>query len=62
MKKAKQRKFRPLFIVSNKADSVPCKEVIAKEKVAAAEKLKAFMLAEPVRGVNIKDLIDEGRA
>jgi hypothetical protein len=28
----------------------------------AAEKLKAFMLADPVRGVNIKKLIEEGRA
>ena len=32
-----------------------------KEKVAAAEKLKAFMFADPVRGVDIKKLIGEGR-
>jgi hypothetical protein len=33
-----------------------------KDKVAAAKKLKAFMLADPVHGVNIKALIEEGRA
>jgi len=33
-----------------------------KAKVSAAEKLKAFMLSNPVRGVNIKALIAEGRA
>jgi hypothetical protein len=33
-----------------------------KDKVAAADKLKAFMLANPVRGANIKALIEEGRA
>ncbi len=33
-----------------------------KDKIAAAEKLKAFMRADPVRGVNIKALIEEGRA
>ena len=44
------------------ADLVPSTEVKPKDKVAAAEKLKAFMLADPVRGVNIKELIEEGRA
>lgn len=34
----------------------------AKDNVAAAKKLKAFMLADPVRGVNVKELIEEGRA
>ena len=33
-----------------------------RDKVAAAGKLKAFMLADPVRGANIKKLIEEGRA
>ena len=40
----------------------PSLGVKAKNKVAAAERLKAFMLTDPVRGVNIKDLIKEGRA
>jgi hypothetical protein len=31
-----------------------------RDTVAAAGKLKAFMLADPVRGVNIKKLIEEG--
>jgi prevent-host-death family protein len=44
------------------ADLVPSAEVKEKGKVAAAEKLKAFMLADPVRGVNIKKLIEEGSA
>ena len=44
------------------ANLVPSAGVRAKDKVAAAKKLKAFMLADPVRGVNIRELIDEGRA
>jgi hypothetical protein len=36
--------------------------VKAKDKVAAAEKLKAFMRTDPVRGVDIRALIEEGRA
>jgi len=44
------------------ADLVPSASTRKKDKVAAAEKLKAFMRADPVRGVNIKKLIDEGRA
>ena len=44
------------------ADLVPSVSVKTKDKVAAAEKLKAFMRADPVRDVNIKSLIEEGRA
>jgi len=44
------------------ADLVPSLGAKAKDKGAAAERLKAFMLADPVRGVNIKKLIEEGRA
>lgn len=44
------------------ADLVPSAGVRAKDKVAAAKKLKAFMLADPVRCVNIKALIEEGLA
>ncbi|NOS83433.1 MAG: prevent-host-death protein [Nitrospira sp.] len=43
------------------ADLVPSAGVRAKDTVAGAEKLKAFMLADPVRGVNFKKLIVEGR-
>lgn len=45
------------------ADLVPSRDgARAVDQAAAAEKLKAFMLAEPVRGANIRELIEEGRA
>lgn len=44
------------------ADLVPSTSAKTKDKAAAAEKLKAFMRADPVRGVDIKALIEEGRA
>jgi len=50
------------------ADLVPSSGTRAKDKVAAAEKLKAFMRADPLRsresmnGLNIKELVEEGRA
>jgi prevent-host-death family protein len=54
------------FTITNRgeaiADLVPSAGVRAKDTVATAEKLKAFMLADPVRGVNIKKLIEEGSA
>ena len=47
----------------------PCAEVDpvvratrVKDKVLAAEKLKAFMRSDPIRAVNVKAHIDEGRA
>ena len=53
------------FAITNRgeaiADLVPSAGVKAKDKVTAAEKLKAFMLTDPVRGVDIKALIEEGR-
>ena len=54
------------FTITNRgeavADLVPSLGVRAKDKVAAAEKLKAFMRTDPVRGVDIRALIEEGRA
>lgn len=44
------------------ADLVPSAGAKRKGKAAAVEKIKAFMLENPVRGVNIKELIEEGRA
>jgi prevent-host-death family protein len=44
------------------ADLVPSLGARAKDKAGAAERLKAFMRADPVRGVNIEALIEEGRA
>lgn len=62
----RQLKSGKSFTITNRgktiADLVPSLGVRVKDKVAAAEKLKAFMLAEPVRGVDIKALIEEGRA
>jgi len=62
----RQVKSGKSFTITNRgeavADLVPSLGATQKDKVAAAEKLKAFMFADPVRGVNIKDLIEEGRA
>lgn len=44
------------------ADLVPSAGAKTKDKAAAVKKMKAFMLEKPVRGVNIKELIEEGRA
>lgn len=38
------------------ADLVPCVSAKNKDRAAAADKLKAFMLAQPVRSANIKAL------
>ena len=62
----RQVKTDKSFTITNRgeviADLVPSAEVKAKGKVAAAKKLKAFMLADPVRGVNIKKLTEEDSA
>jgi len=62
----RQVKTGKSFTITNRgeaiADLVPSQGARTKDKVAAAEALKAFMLTDPVRGVNIKALIEEGRA
>ena len=62
----RQVKAGKSFTMTNRgeaiADLVPGQGVRLIDKVAAAERLKAFMLADPVRSVNIKALIEEGRA
>lgn len=62
----RQVKSGKSFTITNRgvavADLVSSRGAKAIGKVAAAEKLKAVMLAEPVRGVNIKELIKEGCA
>ena len=54
------------FTITNRgkaiADLVPSAGARVAHKVAAVEKLKAFMHAEPVPGINIKELIEDGRA
>ena len=44
------------------ADLVPSRGTKLKEKVKAVEKLMAFMRTNPVRGVDIKQILEEGRA
>ena len=62
----RQVKSGKSFTITNRgqavADLVPSLGARPKDKAAAAEKLKAFMLSDPVRRVNIKALIEDGRA
>jgi prevent-host-death family protein len=62
----RQVKAGKSFTITNRgeaiADLVPSAAMKVKDKRAAAAKLKAFMLADPVRGVNVRELIEEGRA
>lgn len=62
----RQVKAGKSFTITNRgeaiADLVPSAGVRVKDTVAAAKKLKAFMLAAPLRGANIKALIEERRA
>jgi len=68
----RQVKTGKSFTITNRgqaiADLVPSSSARVKDEVAAAERLKAFMRADPVRihgginGVNIKELIEEVRA
>ncbi|MFN0038199.1 MAG: type II toxin-antitoxin system Phd/YefM family antitoxin [Burkholderiales bacterium] len=62
----RQVKAGKSFTITNRgeaiADLVPAASAGVKDKAAGAEKLKAFMRANPVRGVNIRSLMDEGRA
>ncbi|MDP1654081.1 MAG: type II toxin-antitoxin system prevent-host-death family antitoxin [Rhodocyclaceae bacterium] len=62
----RQVKTGKSFTITNRgeaiADLVPSSGARAKDRVAAAERLKAFMAADPVRGVDVKALIEEGRA
>ena len=62
----RQVKSGKSFTITNRgepiADLVPSAGARVKDKAAAAEKLKAFMRADPVRGLNIRQLIEEGRS
>lgn len=62
----RQVKAGKSFTITNRgeaiADLVPSAGLRAKDTISAVRKLKAFMLAAPVHGVNIKALIEEGRA
>ena len=62
----RQVKTGKSFTITNRgvamADLVPSAGAHAKDKIGAVEKLKVFMRKDPVCGVDIKALIDEGRA
>ncbi|MHB8743156.1 MAG: hypothetical protein ACYC9L_08500 [Sulfuricaulis sp.] len=44
------------------ADLVPSRHAGSKDKTAVVEQIKAFMRTNPVPGVDIKDLVSQGRA
>lgn len=54
------------FTITNRgkaiADLVPSAGARKEDMATAVEKLKAFMRTDPVRGINIKELIEDGRA
>lgn len=54
------------FTITNRgkaiADLVPSTKTGPRDRVAGVDKLKAFMLENPVGKGNIKKLIEEGRA
>ena len=54
------------FTITNRgnavADLVPSKKIRNRDRAASIERLKALMRDDPVRGVNIKALIEDGRA
>lgn len=62
----RQVKAGKSFTITNRgeavADLVPSTRAKSKDKVAAVNRIKAFMRANPVRGVNLKDLLEEGLA
>jgi prevent-host-death family protein len=62
----RQVKTGKSFTITNRgeaiADLVPIADMKVKDKAAAVEKLKVFMRADPVRGIDIKQLIEDGRA
>jgi prevent-host-death family protein len=53
------------FTITNRgepvADLVPSEGARSKTKADAVEKMREFMRASPVYGVNIRDLLEEGR-
>ncbi len=62
----RQVKSGKSFTITNRgeaiADLVPNTGARKKDTVAAAKRLREFMLASPIRGIELKRLIEEGRA
>ena len=54
------------FTITNRgntvADLVPSKKIRNRYRLASVKRLKGMMRDDPVRGVNIKALIEDGRA
>ncbi|MHB8622958.1 MAG: type II toxin-antitoxin system Phd/YefM family antitoxin [Sulfuricaulis sp.] len=54
------------FTITNRgetiADLIPSRHAESKDKTAVVEQIKAFMRTNPVPGVDIKDLVSQGRA
>lgn len=44
------------------ADLIPAQEHKRNDATEAVEEMKRFMAADPIKGVNIKELLEEGRA
>ena len=53
------------FTITNRgepvAELIPAREAASKRRKEAVERLREFMRESPVYGVNIKELIEEGR-
>lgn len=62
----RQVKVGKSFTITNRgeavADLVPSPGTKVKDKIAATERLKSFMLTDPVQGLDIRALIAKGRA
>ena len=61
----RQVKAGKSFTITNRgeaiADLVPSSQARVEDKVEAVRQLREFMLSNPVRDVNIRELIEEGR-
>ena len=53
------------FTITNRgkavADLVPSESALVKNRIEAVDRMREFMRSSPVYGVNIKELIEEGR-
>ncbi len=62
----RQVKSGKSFTITNRgeaiADLVPSRGARRKDRVEAAARLREFMRADPIHGVELKRLIEEGRA
>lgn len=61
----RQVKAGKSFTITNRgkavADLIPSSSEVSTDKIAAVDRMREFMHSSPVYGVNIKELIEEGR-